>query len=145
MTHPAKPVPAPDRDSLPFWEGVSAGELRVQRCLGCGALRWPARAICNRCRSFETEWTKLSGAGSVTSWITTRRGFSPAFEADLPYSVVLVQLAEQDDIQMIGRLSPPEVEPCEGLPVEAVFETVAEGTTLVFWRPVSEGSGADLD
>ncbi len=135
---PSRPLPVPDRDSLPFWEGVRAGELRVQRCLGCGALRWPARAICNRCHSFDVEWIRLGGAGVVKSWIKTHRGFSPAFEGDLPYSVVLVQLAEQDDIQMIGRLSAPEIEPYEGMRVEAVFAPVAEDVTLVFWRPVKE-------
>jgi uncharacterized OB-fold protein len=132
---PPKPLPIPDRDSLPFWEGVRAGELRVQRCRGCGAYRWPARAICNRCHSFDADWVVLSGRGVVRSWVTTHQPFAPAFKDDLPYHTVLVELAEQDDLQMIGRLTDPSVEPRAGMEVRASFEPVAEHTTLVYWRP----------
>ncbi len=39
-----KPLPQPDRDSLPFWQGTRAGELRVQRCNACSRYRFPPRA-----------------------------------------------------------------------------------------------------
>ena len=132
-----KPLPVPDRDSLPFWEGVRAGALRVQRCSGCHAYRWPARAICNRCRSFDADWVQLSGRGSVKSWVRTHQVFSRAFQDEVPYLVILVQLDEQDDLQMIGRFSEAATEPREGMAVEAVFEPVAPDATLVFWKPVA--------
>ena len=138
-----RPLPNIDRDSLPFWEGVRAGELRVQRCTGCGAYRWPARAICNRCRSFDADWVALSGAGTVRSWIITHQPFAPAFRDQIPYDTILVQLAEQEDLQMIGRLTPPGIRPFAGLEVRAVYERVAEHTVLVYWEPVeSEAASA---
>lgn len=130
-----KPLPVPDRDSLPFWEGVRAGELRVQRCSGCGAYRWPARAICNRCRSFDCAWVALSGRGTVISWVVTHQPFSPAFRDDIPYTTILVQLDEQDDLQMIGRFSSSETKPRAGMRVRALFEPMAPDAALIVWEP----------
>ena len=128
-----KPLPHPDRDSLPFWEALRAGELRVQRCTGCGRLRWPARALCNACRSFEAEWVPLSGRGRVVSWVRNHRAFAPAWQAELPYVVVEVALAEQDDLRMIGRLDGGE--PAGGLPVRARLVRANDDVTLVHWEP----------
>ncbi len=130
----AKPLPAPDRDSQPFWDGVRAGELRVQRCDGCGAYRWPARAVCNRCHCFEATWTPLSGRGRIVSWITNHQAFMKAYADDTPYVVVLVSLDEQDDLQLVGNLLGGR-EPADGMPVRAVFAPVTDGVTLVQWEP----------
>ena len=88
----AKPLPAPDRDSQPFWDGVRAGELRVQRCDGCGAYRWPARTVCNRCHSFEATWTPLSGRGRIVTWITTHQVFMKA------YADTVLNIVDVDDV-----------------------------------------------
>jgi uncharacterized OB-fold protein len=132
-----RPVPVPDRDSAPFWDGVAAGELRLQCCRGCGAWRWPARAICNRCHSFEADWVAASGRGTVISWIRTHQPFMRAFQDDIPYATIQVQLDEQDDIQMIGRLSDPGLEPVIGLRVEAGFTSIGGEPPLVVWRPLA--------
>ncbi|HLG89199.1 MAG TPA: OB-fold domain-containing protein [Alphaproteobacteria bacterium] len=128
-------LPIMDRDSLPFWEGTRAGELRVQRCRGCGVYRWPARAICNRCRNFDAEWVVLSGHGKVVSWVTTHQVFARGVRDEVPYNTVLVQLAEQDDLQMIGRLTSESIAPRAGLEVEASFQPLSDAVTLVYWRP----------
>jgi hypothetical protein len=126
-----RPVPHPDRDSAPYWEGVSAGELRLQRCSGCGAYRWPARAICNRCHSFQAEWVAVSGLGTIISWVRTHQVFMRAFQDDVPYVTVEVQIDEQDDIRMIGRLAAPA--PVIGMRVRALFEG---DPPLTVWHPV---------
>jgi uncharacterized OB-fold protein len=131
-----RPVPIPDRDSAPFWDGVRAGELRLQRCVDCSAWRWPARAICNRCHSFQAEWVVVSGLGTVISWIRTHQAFMRAFADDVPYAVIQVQLDEQDDIQLIGRLADPALEPVIGLRVRAAFEPADGDPPLVVWHPV---------
>lgn len=130
-----KPVPIPDRDSAPYWEGARAGELRLQRCDACGTYRWPARAICNRCHSFDTAWVAVSGRGTVTSWIRTHQPFMRAFQDDVPYVVIQVQLDEQDDIQIIGRLADPALEPVIGMRVSAVFAPIDGDPPLVVWHP----------
>jgi hypothetical protein len=129
----AKPLPHPDRDSEPFWRGLREGEVRVQRCRGCGALRWPPRALCNRCRGFDAEWIALSGRGRIASWVRNHQLFSPAWRDETPYDVVLVALDEQDDLQLVGRLEggPPE----RDLPVRARFVRVNDDVTLLHWEP----------
>ncbi len=134
MSEPvAKPLPRPDRDSEPFWKGLREGELRVQRCRGCGALRWPARAVCNRCRSLASDWIALSGRGRIVSWVRTHQAFSPAWRDEVPYDVVLVALEEQEDLQLVGRLENARPEP--GLAVRARFVRVDAAVTLLHWVP----------
>jgi uncharacterized OB-fold protein len=129
------PEPMPDLDSQPFWDGLAAGELRVQRCVKCRALRWPARAICNRCGSFEAEWIACAGQGVVSSWIRTHQVFAPAYRDRVPYVVVRIALAEQADIRLIGGW-PSERDPIVGEAVEARFVRRPSGTTVLDWAPV---------
>ena len=37
------------RDTAFFWAGTAVGELRVQRCDGCGTLRHPPGPMCPSC------------------------------------------------------------------------------------------------
>jgi uncharacterized OB-fold protein len=128
-----KPLPQPDRDSAPYWEGIAAGELRLQRCMDCGAWRWPARAICNRCRSFAAEWVEASGLGTIVSWIRTHQLFIRSFADEVPYVTVEVRLDEQADIRLIGRLAEPSIKPEIGMRVRAEF---TKDPALVLWRPM---------
>jgi uncharacterized OB-fold protein len=136
MTAIDRPLLPPDRDSLPFWEGVNAGEFRVQRCDACGAYRWPARAICNRCRSFHAAWVALSGVGTVKSWVTTHQVFAAVFKDEVPYTTILVQLNEQDDLQVIGSFDARAAVPLAGMKVRAVVRAATPERSLIFWQPV---------
>ena len=128
-----KPLPRPDRDSEPFWRGLREGALRVQRCKGCGTLRWPPRALCNRCHSFANEWIALSGRGRIVSWARTHQVFAPAWRDEVPYDVVLVALDEQEDPRLVGRLEAGE--PRRDLPVRARFVRASDDVTLLHWEP----------
>lgn len=129
----ARPLPVPDRDSEPFWQGLREGELRVQRCRGCGALRWPPRALCNRCHELGGEWIALSGRGRIVSWVRTHQVFAPAWRSEVPYDVVLVALDEQDDLQLVGRLA--RGEPAAQLAVRARFVPATDAVALLYWEP----------
>ena len=135
MGESTPPLPHPDRDSRPWWDLLARHELRLQRCATCGAWRWPPRAICNRCASFEFTWAPLSGRGTVASWIVNHHAFSAEFPS--PYAVVLVQLAEQDDCKLIGSFAGAIESLRPGLEVRAAFEDVAAGATLLTWEPAS--------
>ena len=130
----AKPLPRPDRDSKPYWDALAAGELRIQRCTACGTLRWPARAICNKCRSFDHDWALMSGRGTIKSWIRPHQRFHPAFTDDLPYVTLLVELAEQADIQIIGAFADRDDEPATGRAVRAVFRGDIDSGPILFWE-----------
>ncbi len=133
--------PSPDRDSQPYWDGLARGELRLQRCDRCRALRWPARAICNRCRSFEHAWEGCDGTAHLVSWIRTHQVFAPALREAVPYVVVQVALDAQADLLLIGAWS-SERQPRVGERLEMDIREGADGYRLPCWRPVEEGSDA---
>src|SRR5690606_20702017 len=94
------PLPTPDRDSRPWWEALSRHELALQRCDACATWRWPARAMCGRCGSFDLTWEPTGGRGAIASWVVNHHSFSAAFAS--PYAVVTVRLDEQPDLLLVG-------------------------------------------
>lgn len=133
-------LPIPDHDSKPWWDGLGRGELLLQRCVACGRLRWPPRAVCNRCHSVELEWASAHGIGTIVSWTVTHpRSDATAAE---PYAVVLVCLAEQDDILLPGDFPISNLMDL-AIGTEVVVEFVDveadDGRTgrLLQWRPVT--------
>ena len=134
---PARPVPHADRDSLPWWEALARHEFVLQRCAACEAWRWPARAICNRCASFDWRWEPAGGRGTVASWIVTRHAFLPGFEA--PYAVLTVRLDEQEDLLLPGSFAgaADDAALAIGAAVTVAFDDVAGADpprSLLGWR-----------
>lgn len=126
-----------DRDSAPWWEALQSHEFMLQRCESCAAWRWPARAICNRCSSFDWKWHPVSGEATVASWVVTHHAFMPGFEA--PYAVLTVRLAEQDDLLLIGSFDGPADDPGLriGAAVTATYDDIQgpeESQTLLRWK-----------
>ena len=106
----------------------------MQRCSHCRAWRFPPRAICNRCGSFDHAWEPPSGRGTVASWIVNHHAFSADFAP--PYAVVTVRLDDQDDVLVVGSFAGAIHDLATGLPVRAVFDDVVDGVTLLSWSPV---------
>jgi uncharacterized protein len=88
--------------SEPFWEMARSGVLGLQVCAACGHHTFPARVTCPRCWSGELDWVVASGHGTLYSFTTLHRPPAPEFEADVPYTVALVDLAEGP--RMMARL-----------------------------------------
>ena len=133
----SRPLPDPDADSAPFWEAARRGELRVQRCAECGARRHPPRPMCPRCRCMRGEWERLSGRGRIYSFVVCHAPVLPAFQERVPYAVVLVELAEDPGLRLVGNLLDAGPEALRiGQPVQVVFEDVGEDVVLPQWRPV---------
>ena len=78
--------------SAPYWEGLAAGELRLQRCRACGAHQYPPESFCYACPSTDLEWTAVDGGGEVYSFIVVHQRYHPAFAERLPYAVANVRL-----------------------------------------------------
>jgi len=73
----------------------------------------------------------VSGRGIVRTWTVVRQSFLAGFEDDLPFVLVDVELAEQPDLRIVGRLvDGPEVGLRVGDPVVVSFEQVAEGVAV---------------
>ncbi len=83
-TSPEPPMlPLVTPDTAFFWDGTATGELRVQRCAACGALRHPPGPMCPACgEASDGGYVVASGTGEVFSarspWPSTRpRAGSP--------------------------------------------------------------------
>ena len=74
------------------------------------------------------------------SWTVVYQSFLAGFDDDLPFVLVDVELADQPDLRMIGRLLDGPRAPLHvGAPVRAAFEDVTDGVSLPAFR--LEGSG----
>jgi hypothetical protein len=96
--------PADDGLDAPHWQGLRAGEVRVQRCAGCDLWIWAPRPICPRCHGFDLRWPAVTPAGTVYSWTRTWQPFAPELSGHLPFTVVLAELAAAGDRRLLGVL-----------------------------------------
>jgi uncharacterized OB-fold protein len=97
MSKREEAIPRPDpvaADEAAFWAALRGGELRIQRCVACGAFRHPPRPRCARCGSAEREWAAASGAGEVWSFTVIHPPTLAAFADRTPYGAVVVRLDE---------------------------------------------------
>ena len=134
MAEVAKPVPSVTPQLAPFFEAARKGVLVVQKCDSCGRLRFPPRNLCSHCLSTRSSWTTVSGRGEVFSFNIMHQVYHPAFAAEMPYAVVVVQLEE--GARMVSNLvgvKPQEIK-C-GMPVEVVFEKLNDEVTLPKFGP----------
>ena len=135
-------------DTAFFWDGTAAGELRIQRCARCGALRHPPGPMCPACGEASTAgvaggaggegYTVAAGTGEVFSYVVHHH--PPVPGKRLPMVVALVQLPE--GVRILGEM--PGVRPDQlriGLPVRVTF-TRAGDMSLPAWRP-AEGALPD--
>jgi uncharacterized OB-fold protein len=130
------PIPAPDHESAPFWEGCNRGELLFQRCGACGKARFLPRPACPVCASESFTWEKASGKATLYSWTIIHPPTLPAFKDKVPYPVILVELAE--GVRMISNIvGCKNADLRIGMPLEVTFEKVSEGVTLHRFRPAA--------
>jgi uncharacterized OB-fold protein len=110
--------PVISRDTEFFWAGTAAGELRIQRCGDCRALRHPPGPMCPQCGGDRLDHVVASGRGAVFSYVVHHH--PPVPGKQLPIVIALVELDE--GVRMLGELL--DVAPADvhvGLPVEVSF------------------------
>jgi uncharacterized OB-fold protein len=119
-----------------FWDGVKAGELRVQRCAKCRRFRVPPTPVCPYCTHRVAEWQTVKGDAIVFSWIRYHKAYLPTY-TDVPYTVITAELGE--GFRMYGRLlnasggqsaRRPEI----GEPVQAVIEEWVNGRRTIAFQ-----------
>lgn len=135
MSAPNRPLPDLDRPTVaPFWRAAREGRLEFQRCGACGYLRWPPAPLCPECLTPGGEWTEVEGRGEIWSFGIYDHVYHPAFRADAPYNVALVQLDAGPRL-ITNIVGVPNEELRIGMRVRAVFEAVSPEATLVRFRP----------
>ncbi|MEZ4333123.1 MAG: OB-fold domain-containing protein [Myxococcota bacterium] len=96
------------RDDAFYWEGLAVGELRLRVCDGCGRAACPPRPGCPHCGDPNGRVRVASGEGRLHSWTVCHVAFDPAFAADVPYVVGVVELPE--GARILARIEEVEVE-----------------------------------
>jgi len=125
-------APSMTADSQFFWDGVKQGQLLIQRCAACGALRHPPRPMCPHCHSLAWDTLESSGRGTVYSFVMPRHPQFPFFEDD--YIVGLIELEE--GTRLVSNLV--DVAPEEarvGMAVVVRFDEFDDGVVLPVFTP----------
>jgi uncharacterized OB-fold protein len=124
-------VPLPTPETAAFWEGTSAGELRLQRCNSCGRFYFYPRPFCRYCASPDVAWETVSGSGRLVSYVINYRPVPPA---DEPAQVIaLIELDEGP--RMMSNLVGSSLDPDEiplGAAVRVSFVPCEEMAIPVF-------------
>lgn len=123
-----RPRPSMNDDTAFFWKGLAEGRLLVLRCARCGLLRHPPEPMCPSCNAMDWQQVECSGRGTIYSYVVAHHPPVPPFE--YPNPIALVELEE--GVRMVANLKGIAADAVEiGMPVEAVFEPVADDDDLV--------------
>jgi uncharacterized OB-fold protein len=131
-----RPLPATDKDTLPYWTGGERGELLIERCRPCGTYIHPPTGFCPRCESRDTAPEPVSGRATITSFTVNHKQWMP--DLPVPYVLALVTIVEQDDVQLATNIV--DCDPAEvhmGMPVAVRFER-NEDLWVPLFAPVRE-------
>lgn len=121
------PDPAIDAESRPFWDAAAQGKMLLGHCRACGAAHYYPRSICPHCFGTDTEWTPMSGRGTIYSYSITRR-------VDVPYVIAYVTLPE--GVTVMSNIVECDVDTLHvGQQVELSFRTTEGGQALPVFRP----------
>jgi len=135
-----QPVPSPDGLDAPFWEGLAAEKILIQRCRACQRWQWGPEWICHHCHSDDLGFDEVAGEGRIYSYERVWHPVHPALKDQGPYLIVLVSLPQADDVRLVGNLlGRPEQTVEIGAPVRAVFEhhdRAEPPFTLLQWQAV---------
>lgn len=137
MTGYAKPLPAIDNHSRPFWDAAREGRLLLPQCDHCGTFHTYFEPWCSHCGGEGVHWAPLSGRGRIWANCRFHRVYFAGFEGEVPYNVAMVELEEGPRLvtNIVGLETGALDEMPIGMPVEAVFDPVSPEVTLVKFRP----------
>jgi len=127
------PVPVPDLDSGPYWEGLRQHQLRILRCDDCGYWVHPPLAGCPRCLSPRLAPRPVTGRGRLYSFTLVNREFAPGVKP--PYIAALVDLDEQEGLRLLTNLVNVRVADVRiDMAVRVVFHDIGD-LTLAYFEP----------
>ena len=150
-TYLGMPLELNDREveNREYFRFCAAQDFRLQKCVGCGLIRYPPGTACPWCAGAVFSWVPVEGRGTVHSYMEVHHAIQPAFKPFTPYSVLLVDLdtqkgvpTEHEALRVIGnlvtpdaKLAPPDVVRKVGIGarVRMVFSAVAPGLALPQW------------
>lgn len=123
---PMKPLPRPNEETRAFWEACDRGELLFQECAACGHRQFYPRRLCQACHAADPAWKQASGRGRVYTFTVVNRAPLPAFKADSPYVLALIDLEEGPRMMMNVINCDPDAVHID-MPVRVTFERRGAG------------------
>ncbi|WP_420466416.1 Zn-ribbon domain-containing OB-fold protein [Panacagrimonas sp.] len=130
-----KPLPVIDPESQPYWDALKQHRLLLKRCRACQRSHHYPRELCPHCHSDDLEWLQAAGTGRIYSYTVARRPAGPAFKADTPYVVALVELDE--GVRLMTNIVTADVESVRiDQRVTVQFDDVTPDVTLPKFRLV---------
>ena len=138
-------LPPIAEENAAFWEGCREGKLRMLRCSETHRLIFPPRPMspwASDMKSAATEWTDVSGRGTIWSFVVPHPPLLPYYSELSPYNVILVALDEDPSVRLVGNLLAREggkineVDPASieiGAAGRVVFEPVNDEIHLPRW------------
>ena len=137
----AAPIPVPSPLTQFFWDGLAAGELRIQRCRRCRHYIHYPKPYCRFCRSDDLAGERVSGDATLYTWTIAVQPFHPFFVDKVPYTLATVELVEQPKLMFLSHvIDCPEERLVAGMPLRVSFERLAPELVLPMFRP-SPGTG----
>ncbi|MFB9681367.1 bifunctional MaoC family dehydratase N-terminal/OB-fold nucleic acid binding domain-containing protein [Streptosporangium vulgare] len=125
--------PAVNADTAFFWEGVAAGELRIQKCADCGELRHPPGPVCPSCRSAARTFVTAGGEGEVYSYVVHHNPPVPGHRT--PFVVAVVELPE--GVRIVGNVVDCDASRVGiGMPVRLTYRQMDDELILPMWVPL---------
>jgi len=131
---PARPVPHADAATEPYWAAARERRLVIPRCRDCGRHHFYPRSLCPHCGSAQLEWAAAAGTGTLYSYTIVNRAPSPAFEADVPYVVAVVELDEGPHL-MSNLVGCAPAAARIGMRLKVTFRDLGGGTMLPVFGP----------
>ena len=128
----------PEHVAEKFWNGLREGVIYAKKCKECGAIDFPPHLACNACGYHETEWTTLSGKGTLKTFVFTGvlNARLELEDRGLKYVCGEVQLDEGPEMNavILGMNKKKAREVAQRLPVRVrpVFYDMGRYTTLFF-------------
>lgn len=133
---PAKPAPTPDAESQPFFDGANRGVLMIKQCNACKVKLHPTTEFCPECLGDDLGWVEASGKGTLHTFGLMHQNYHPAFTAELPYNVSVVELEEGPRLNTnVVGIDDDKLE--VGMALEVVFEQFEGGVKLPKFQPAS--------
>lgn len=126
------PQPLIDSDSRPYWEGLSRGELCIQRCDDCLRHVFYPRAICPHCFSPRLTWITATGRGTIYSYTVVHQAYG-AFADTVPFVIAIVELEE--GVRMMTQIVDTSREELTiSTPVSIVYHKISDEVTLPYFQ-----------
>lgn len=111
-----RPGPVITAESKPYWDSVAAHAMKLQRCIRCETFRFYPTPVCPHCFSTAFTWEPIAGTARLFSYSVVHKPVTEDFEAETPYVVALVTLAEGPTL-MTNLIDVPEEQIKIGMPL----------------------------